>query len=121
MTIVVDSWSTSDLNPWLLSGVSFLGDYFNLRLMMQAPNGDLAAARVPEYYQHPAGAVHPGDRARSDCRSLTQLFGLGGPPAIAVLGVDAQRFPTVHLYRLVVPAHSGYCDYFVGDVGQAHR
>ncbi|PON15208.1 hypothetical protein C2W62_25020 [Candidatus Entotheonella serta] len=55
MTIVVDSWGTSDLNPWLLSSVSFLGDYFNLRLMMQNPNGDLAAAWATEYKQTPEG------------------------------------------------------------------
>jgi hypothetical protein len=54
MTIVVDSWGTSDLNPWLLSGVSFLGDYFNLRLMMQAPNGDLAAAPLLSSPRRPA-------------------------------------------------------------------
>ncbi len=51
MTIVVDSWGTSDLNPWLLSSVSFLGDYFNLRLMMQNPNGDLVPAWATEYKQ----------------------------------------------------------------------
>jgi ABC-type transport system substrate-binding protein len=55
MTIVVDSWGTSDLNPWLLSGVSFLGDYHNLRLMMQDPNGDLAPAWATEYTQTPEG------------------------------------------------------------------
>jgi ABC-type transport system substrate-binding protein len=51
MTIVVDSWGTSNLNPWLLSSVSFLGGYFNLRLMMPDPNGDLAPARATEYKQ----------------------------------------------------------------------
>ncbi len=51
LTIVVDSWGTSDLNPWQLSSVSFLGDYFNLRLMMQDPNGDLVSAWVTEYKQ----------------------------------------------------------------------
>ncbi len=44
LTIAVDSWGTSDLNPWALTGVNFLGDYYNLRLMMQDPNGDLAGA-----------------------------------------------------------------------------
>ena len=44
LTIVMDSWGASDLNPWSLSATSFLGDYFNLRLMMQDPNGDLVAA-----------------------------------------------------------------------------
>ena len=56
MTIVVDSWGTSDLNPWLLSSVSFLGDYFNLRLMMQTPNGDLAPAWATDY-QHTAEGI----------------------------------------------------------------
>lgn len=48
LTIVVDSWGASDLNPWSLSAVSFLGDYFNLRLMMQDPNGDLVSAWATE-------------------------------------------------------------------------
>jgi carbon starvation protein CstA len=29
LTIAVDSWGTSELNPWALTGVSFLGDYYN--------------------------------------------------------------------------------------------
>ena len=57
MTIVVDSWGSSDLNPWLLSSVSFLGDYHNLRLMMQDPNGDLAPAWATEYQQTPEGVT----------------------------------------------------------------
>ena len=48
LTIAVDSWGTSEINPWALTGVSFLGDYYNLRLMMQDPNGDLAAAWATE-------------------------------------------------------------------------
>ena len=55
LTIAVDSWGTSELNPWALTGVSFLGDYYNLRLMMQAPNGDLAPAWATEYTQTPEG------------------------------------------------------------------
>ncbi len=51
LTIVVDSWGTSELNPWTLFSVSFLGDYFNLRLMMQDPNGDLAPAWATEVKQ----------------------------------------------------------------------
>jgi hypothetical protein len=48
----VPRWKgSSDLNPWLLSSVSFLGDDHNLRLMMQAPNGDLAPAWATEYQQ----------------------------------------------------------------------
>ena len=55
MTVVVDSCGASDLTPWLLSSVSFLGDYHNFRLMMQDPNGDLAAAWATEYKQTPEG------------------------------------------------------------------
>ena len=55
LTIAVDSWGTSDLNPWALTSVSFLGDYFNLRLMMQDPNGDLAAAWATEVNQTEEG------------------------------------------------------------------
>ncbi len=55
LTIAVDSWGTSDLNPWALSSVSFLGDYYNLRLMMQDPNGDLAPAWATDYHQTEEG------------------------------------------------------------------
>jgi len=55
LTIAVDSWGTSELNPWALTGVSFLGDYYNLRLMMQDPNGDLAPAWATEVNQTEAG------------------------------------------------------------------
>jgi ABC-type transport system substrate-binding protein len=51
LTIAVDSWGTSELNPWTITGTSFLGDYYNLRLMMQAPNGDLTSAWVLSYKQ----------------------------------------------------------------------
>ena len=55
LTIAVDSWGTSELNPWALTSVSFLGDYYNLRLMMQDPNGDLAAAWATEVNQTEEG------------------------------------------------------------------
>ena len=50
-TVVADSWGSSDLNPWALTGVSFLQDYFNLRLMMQDPNGVLAPAWATSFEQ----------------------------------------------------------------------
>ncbi len=62
LTIAVDSWGTSELNPWALTGVSFLGDYYNLRLMMQDPNGDLVSAWATEYTQTAEGVtfkLHP--------------------------------------------------------------
>ncbi len=55
LTIAVDSWGTNDLNPWALTSVNFLGDYYNLRLMMQDPNGDLAAAWATEVEQTEEG------------------------------------------------------------------
>ncbi len=57
LTIAVDSWGTSELNPWALTGTSFLGDFFNLRLMMQDPNGDLAPAWATEYQQTAEGVT----------------------------------------------------------------
>ena len=51
LTIAVDSWGSSILNPWTLNSVSFLQDYFNLRLMMQAPSGELAPAWAVEFEQ----------------------------------------------------------------------
>ena len=50
-TVVTDSWGSSDLNPWALTGVNFLHDYFNLRLMMQDPNGVLAPAWATSFEQ----------------------------------------------------------------------
>jgi ABC-type transport system substrate-binding protein len=55
LTIAVDSWGANDLNPWALTNVNFLGDYYNLRLMMQDPNGDLAAAWATEVNQTAEG------------------------------------------------------------------
>ena len=48
LTIVVDSWGSNDLNPWNASQVNFLSDYYQLRLMMQNPNGDLVPAWATE-------------------------------------------------------------------------
>ena len=50
-TVVADSWGSSDLNPWALTGVNFLHDYFNLRLMMQDPNGVLKPAWATSFEQ----------------------------------------------------------------------
>lgn len=48
-TIAADSWGTSELNPWAYTSVNYLGDYFLLRLMMQDPNGEVAAAWATEF------------------------------------------------------------------------
>ena len=50
-TVAMDSWGTSDLNPWAATQVNFLGDYYNLRLMMQDPNGLLAPAWALSFEQ----------------------------------------------------------------------
>ena len=50
-TVAMDSWGTSDLNPWAKTSVSFLHDYYNLRLMMQDPNGVLAPAWALSFEQ----------------------------------------------------------------------
>jgi len=77
LTIAVDSWGTSELNPWTLTGVSFLGDYYNLRLMMQDPNGDLAPAWATEVNQTEAqGSATPEvERAYTRALELCQQVG----------------------------------------------
>jgi ABC-type transport system substrate-binding protein len=50
-TVAMDSWGSSDLNPWGLTSVNFMHDYFNLRLMMQDPNGVLAPAWALSFEQ----------------------------------------------------------------------
>ena len=50
-SVAMDSWGSSELNPWGLSSVSFLHDYHNLRLMMQDPNGVLAPAWALSFEQ----------------------------------------------------------------------
>ena len=50
-TVAMDSWGSSDLNPWASTQVNFLGDYYNLRLMMQDPNGVLKPAWALSFEQ----------------------------------------------------------------------
>ena len=50
-TVAMDSWGSSDLNPWAATQVNFLGDYYNLRLMMQDPNGVLKPAWALSFEQ----------------------------------------------------------------------
>ena len=50
-TAAMDSWGSSDLNPWAATQVNFLGDYYNLRLMMQDPNGVLKPAWALSFEQ----------------------------------------------------------------------
>ncbi len=55
LTIVVDSWGSNDLNPWNASQLNFINDYYNLRLMMQDPNGDMAPAWATSVEHTPEG------------------------------------------------------------------
>ena len=41
LTVAMDSWGPSDINPWTLSSAMFLQDLFNGTVMRQAPNGVL--------------------------------------------------------------------------------
>ena len=41
LTVAMDSWGVSDINPWTISSVMFLQDMFNGTVMRQAPNGEL--------------------------------------------------------------------------------
>ena len=79
LTIVVDSWGSNDLNPWNASQLNFINDYYNLRLMMQDPNGDLAAAWATEHQQteegitfklNPQATFADGTRADADAVKL---------------------------------------------------
>lgn len=108
MTIVVDSWGTSDLNPWLLSSVSFIGDYHNLRLMMQDPNGDLAAAWATEYTQTPEGItfkLNPkatfADGTPADAEALkTNIEGFMGK-YVGQLGYETPMWNSARINEMV--------------------
>ncbi|MBI3328399.1 MAG: ABC transporter substrate-binding protein [Nitrospinae bacterium] len=41
LTVAVDGWGVNELDPWTLSSVAFLHDYFNLRLMGQDEDGKI--------------------------------------------------------------------------------
>jgi len=41
-TMATDSWGGSDLNPWQLTSTTFIQDLFNMSIMRQHPNGDIA-------------------------------------------------------------------------------
>ena len=65
LTIVVDSWGSNDLNPWNASQVNFLSDYYQLRLMMQNPNGDLVPAWATEVKHTEKGLTfNPNPKAK---------------------------------------------------------
>ena len=83
LTIAVDSWGTSEINPWALTSVSFLGDYFNLRLMMQDPNGDLAAAWATEVN----GRARPSRKPRAADLETDMTR----PPRLACLDLSQWR------------------------------
>lgn len=64
-TVAMDSWGSSDLNPWGLTSVNFMHDYYNLRLMMQDPNGVLSPAWALSFEQTLDGLtfqLHPDAR-----------------------------------------------------------
>ena len=54
-TMATDSWGGSDLNPWQLAGTTFLQDLFNLGIMRQHPNGDIAAYWAETFEQTEKG------------------------------------------------------------------
>jgi ABC-type transport system substrate-binding protein len=49
LTIAVDGWGVNELDPWTLSGVAFLHDYFNLRLMAQDEKGNIVPLWAKEW------------------------------------------------------------------------
>ena len=57
MTMVWQSWGTSEVNPWTLSSVAYLNDQFNLTLFRQHPNGELAPMWGTEWSQDEQGVT----------------------------------------------------------------
>ena len=57
VTMVWQSWGTSEVNPWTFSSVAFLNDQFNLTLFRQHPNGELASMWGTEWSQDENGVT----------------------------------------------------------------
>ena len=81
LTIAVDSWGVSDINPWTLSSVQFLEDLFNGTLMRQHPNGELVSYWATSYdltedgityHLHPDAKFQDGSPA--DAQALKDNF-----------------------------------------------
>ena len=100
LTIAVDSWGVSDINPWTISSVQFLQDLFNGTLMRQSPNGDLAPYWVTSYdltedsityHLHPDAKFQDGSPA--DAQALKDNFdAMAGYSDIAQYGYDKPPF-----------------------------
>lgn len=54
-TMATDSWGGSDLNPWQLTTTTFIQDLFNMTIMRQAPNGDIAPYWAESFEQTEEG------------------------------------------------------------------
>ena len=107
-TVAMDSWGTSDLNPWAKTSVSFLHDYYNLRLMMQDPNGVLAPAWALSFEQTLDGLtfqLNPDarfqDGSPADAEALkNNLFGFRGD-FVESAGYDAPLWNSAKAQELV--------------------
>ena len=107
-TVAMDSWGTSDLNPWGLTSVSFLGDYYNLRLMMQDPNGVLKPAWALSFEQTLEGLrfqLNPDARFQdgtpADAEALkANLLGFRGD-FVEQAGYDAPLWNSANAAELV--------------------
>ena len=107
-TVAMDSWGSSDLNPWGLTSVSFLHDYYNLRLMMQDPNGVLAPAWALSFEQTLDGVtfqLNPDarfqDGSAADAEALkNNLLGFRGD-FVESAGYDAPLWNSAKAQELV--------------------
>lgn len=108
LTVVMDSWGTSDLNPWAYTSINFLGDYFNLRLMMQDPNGVLKPAWAQSFEQTQEGLrfkLNPNARFQdgtpADAEALkTNLLGFRGD-FVEQAGYDAPLWNSAKAKELI--------------------
>ncbi len=107
-TVAMDSWGSSDLNPWALTGSNFMHDYYNLRLMMQDPNGVLSPAWALSFEQTLDGLtfqLHPDarfqDGSPADAQAVADnLFGFRGD-FVEQAGYDAPLWNSARVQGLV--------------------
>ncbi len=105
LTIAVDSWGVSDINPWTISSVQFLQDLFNGTLMRQSPNGTLAPYWVTSYNLTEDGITYHlnpdakfQDGSPADAQALKDnLDAIAGYSDIAQYGYDK---PPYHRGRI---------------------
>ena len=106
LTVAMDSWGVSDINPWTISSVMFLQDMFNGTVMRQAPNGELMAYWAVSYELDEKGITYhlnPNakfqDGTPADAQAMKENFdAIAGYSDIAQYGYDK---PPYHRGRAI--------------------